>query len=145
MQRVMVGLAVAISFLAVSSPAMGAEAGSGGASGDYALDEAAMRASVASRPADEQERAKSALEFVLAMAPKITLKPGGKGEGSFAIPVGDRKGERQTFPLAWEQKQDKVILHQTDKKDAPPVTCTKQGKSLRCNEGSGAMIYVKTA
>ncbi len=143
MQRVMVGcLAVAILLLAAPAAFAGK---AGGASGTYSLDEAAMRASVASRPADEQERAKSALEFVIAMAPKITLKPGGQGEGSFLIPVGERQGERQSFPLTWEQKQDKVILHQIDKKDSPPTTCTTKGKSLSCNQGSAAMIYVKTA
>jgi hypothetical protein len=143
MPLMLVGVVRVVIGLAMTVPVAGGE--EAGVPGSYALDSEAMRAAIASRPADEQERARSALEFYEALAPRIVLEPNGRGKGSFVLPMGDHQGETQTFAITWEWKQGKVILHQPERKGAAPTTCVTQGKSLRCNEGSALMVYAKSA
>jgi hypothetical protein len=142
MRSMLSGVARIAIGLALAAPAAAGDVAS--VTGTYALDAEAMRAAIASRPADDQERAKSALEFYQALSPKIILEPKGKGRGSFVLPMGDHQGETQTFVITWEWKDGKVIMHQPERKDAAPSTCVTQGKELRCNEGSALMIYVKS-
>jgi hypothetical protein len=147
MKTLMFGCAAA-AILCLAVPSLGAAEPAGapaGLVGSYVLDEGAMRAAAEKAPqGEEREKAERRLAFVIEMNPRITLEPGGKGQGSFLVPVGDQKGQEQTFAISWEWKGGKIVLSQPENKESKPTTCVPKGKVLRCNEGGAAMIYVKS-